>query len=189
MSDALYEKTEAFCALYTEDRLTAILEAGIVILQQSRREGTVDDITFSRIDQHDVINHTFYGYFQHEGEEVCFSIDNGNNAGTVVNEFGENTDLSPVREVTVYRLKAKKSPSWGPNPDETELAYAERVAAWRKRNDMIVERWSREPWFQEMERSYNYDRHFAPGGKIETHYREKAEKRGLVFEPETVEVD
>jgi hypothetical protein len=30
-----------------------------------------------------------------------------------------------------------------------------------------------------MERSYNYDRHFQPGGKIENHYRDKADKRGL----------
>lgn len=183
------EKTEAFCRLYGDEKIEAILEAGIVILQQSRREGTVGEITFSRIDQHDAINHTFYGYFQHGEEEVCFSIDNGNWNGTVVNEFGEDTDLSPAREVTVYRLKAKPTPSWGPNPDETVEAYVDRVEAWRKRNEVIMDHWRKEPWFQEMERSYNYDRHFQPGGKVEDHYRAKAAKRGLVFEPETIHVD
>lgn len=180
------DKTEAFCAQYGEDRLTAILEAAYTLLGRSARAGTVDDITFSHIEQHDAINHTLLGYFQHGEEEVCFSIDNGNWNGTVVNEFGEDTDLDPKFERTVYRLHARSVPSWGPNPGEDVLAYAERVDAWRTRNALILSLWRKEPWFQELERSYNYDRHFQPGGKVEDHYRAKAAQRGLVFEPETI---
>ena len=44
----------------------------------------------------------------------------------------------------------------------------------------VLAYWRKEQWFKDMEQSYNYDRHFAPGGATETYYREKASKKGLV---------
>jgi hypothetical protein len=45
--------------------------------------------------------------------------------------------------------------------------------------DAIAELWRMEPWFAEIIRSYAYDKHFAPGGRTETYYRDKAQSKGL----------
>lgn len=174
------DRTEEFCRLYGEDRVTQIIEAMIELRRQSRESGTVDDITFTDITAHDAINHTMIGYFQHDGDEVCFNIDNGNWNGTVVNSFGEDADMTPP-PITVWRLRPKEVPSWGPDGDETPAQYAKRVETWRKRNDVIFAHWKTEKWFQDLERSLNYDRRFAPGLKTDEHYRAAAEKRGLVI--------
>jgi hypothetical protein len=187
MSDALYEKTEEFCRLCGEDRLTAILEASLEIMRQSRESGTVGDITFSDIVKHDAINWTVYGYFQHDGDEVCFNIDNGNWAGTVVNSFGEDTDMEPPTGRSVWKLKLPDRPTWGPKPEETMESYAERVAAWRERNKIIFAHWQSETWFKDLERGMNYDKFFAPGSKTDAHYRDKAARRGLAIGSEWVE--
>jgi hypothetical protein len=172
------DQTGAFCQTYGEDQLEAILDAGLKVIQRSRDEGSEGSITFSHIERHDAINYTFIGYFQHGEEEVCFRIQNGNWNGTVVDSFGEETDMEPP-ERYVYVLESIDIPSWGPNADETVEAYAERVEAWRTRNAKIMAFWRKEPWFQELERSINYDKMFAPGLKTDSHYRAKADARGL----------
>jgi hypothetical protein len=36
-------------------------------------------------------------------------------------------------------------------------------------------------WFKDKEMGYNYDSHFAPGGKTEAYYRDWADSLGLII--------
>jgi len=176
MTDALYEKTEAFCALYGDDRLSAICEA---YYTNGSEAGTYGDITFSDIVRHDAINATLYGYFAHDGEEICFQIDDGNWAGTVVREFGEDTNLTPPAGHT--RRLFDTGPGIGHGSLPSRTALLDLYLGWTQGAHM--------PEFRKMESDYAYDAHFAPGLKTSTHYRDWATQKGLVLASAWIEDD
>lgn len=129
--------------------------------------GLVDGVTLLDIQQHNACNHTLSGVIEVDGESYGFIIDSGDWNGTVVRAWGDPDDVGVA-----------------PEPEQSEpITFVPRSAAlsitspamWR-----VYLAWRKEPWFREMERSYNYDRHFHPGSKTERHYREKAGRRGLV---------
>ncbi len=169
----MYEKTDAFVAAYGEDRLTQIVEAAY---GNGDEAGTYGDITFSDIVRHDAINKTLYGYFQHGEEEVCFEIQDGNWAGTVVRGFGEDADLTPPSGHHARVFDMRMQDQWAALPARTALLDLYR--SWI--NGEVGD-------FQKMERGYAYDAHFAPGLKTTEHYRAYCEKRGVVISGEWVD--
>ena len=151
-----------FCAK-VDDTAVAFLEELCDMAWSSDKKS--ERIRISSSHTHDACNHTYSGTFLHEGVEYGFVIDNGNWNGTVVREWGPADDIGTYEapRPTIYTfipingaLKEDSAAMWG--------VYL----AWRKTE-----------WFRKMEHDYNYDRHFAPGGKTESHYREMAAKRGM----------
>lgn len=119
--------------------------------------------SFSDVNQINACNYRFMAFYDApNGEEWCVTCADGDFGGSEVLEFSKDVLLElEEHRPTIYSFKPTK---WLPQ------GMFGVYLAWRK-----------EPWFQEMERSYNYDRFFAPGGKTETHYRDKAAKRGLTI--------
>jgi hypothetical protein len=146
----------------TEETLERICEA-----HWSSHGKDADGVHFSDIHTHNACNHTLSGTVDVDGVIYGFVIDSGNNAGTVVREWGPADDVGvyepgpPVRWTLVPK---------NPNLKETSPALWSVYLAWQK-----------ESWFAKMISDYSYDRHFQPGCQIENHYRALADKRGLKF--------
>lgn len=128
----------------------------------------VDGISISSTHRHDAINCTHSGTFTHGGTEYGFVIDNGNWAGTVVREWGMADDVG------LY--EPPKPTIWTFVPQNGTLKE-DRPAMWG-----VYLEWRKSKWFKEKERGYNYDKHFAPGGKTESYYRDWAATKGLKIE-------
>lgn len=131
------------------------------------REGASGPVTLLDVQQHNACNHTLSGTIRLGDEIYGFIIDSGDWAGTVVRAWGDPEEVGVADE---------------PEPQEPRTFLPRNPALFHESPAMwsVYLAWRKEPWFREMERSYNYDRHFQPGGKIEGHYRDKAGKRGLV---------
>jgi len=130
------------------------------------------DVTITDLHRHDAINVTVSGHLTHEGREWHFIIDDGNWAGTVVREWGTVDEVGCYEPPppTIFRLV--------PLNDNLE---AERPQMYK-----VYLAWKSIDWFKKLESDYNYDRHFAPGSKTESHYRAKASAKGLKFELQDV---
>lgn len=127
----------------------------------------INGVTFLAIHQHNACNHTLSGTIVHEGQTFGFIIDNGDWAGTEVRAWGDPEDVGVAPE---------------PEPPEPRTFIPRDRGLFLSRPELwsVYLAWRKEPWFRDLERSYNYDRHFQPGGKVEGYYAEKAAKRGLV---------
>lgn len=128
--------------------------------------GTHDGVTMLSVYQHNACNHTLSGTVEVDGQTYGFIIDSGDWNGTVVQAWGDPEDVGVAPE---------------PEPPEPR-AFVPRDddLAWKRPGMFgVYMAWRKETWLKDLERSYNYDRHFAPGGKTESYYREKAAKRGL----------
>ena len=129
--------------------------------------GSTDGVTFFDVQTHNACNHTFSGTIEIDGTVHGFIIDSGDWNGTVVRSWGDPEDVGvapePEEQEQITFL-----------PRDGNLFHAS-PAMWR-----VYLSWRKEPWFKDLERSYAYDRHFQPGGRTESYYREKASKRGLV---------
>lgn len=146
-----------------EDALTRICEA-----HWNRRGG--DGVTFFDIHQHDACNHTLRGHIEIDGHTYGFLIDNGNWDGTVVREWVTDTEdlggYEPPRP-TLYTYVPQK-------------ARADMFAGMLG----VYKYWTEQAWFKEKVQAYNYDRHFAPGGKTEKYYADWAATKGMRIAPE-----
>jgi hypothetical protein len=116
--------------------------------------------------RHNACNHTLSGEIEVDGDRYSFVIDSGDWGGTVVHEWCSPDEAKGFRE---------------PEPPEpyTFVPNAPNLLENRPALFKVYGMWRKEAWFKDLERGYNYDRHFAPGTKTESHYREKAQKRGL----------
>lgn len=134
----------------------------------NHQRGTRDGLTIRDVHQHDACNHTISGAieFDLDGELVYreFIFRSGNMGGDDMIEWGE--------DVGMYEPPEPDPMVFGPGPGADYRLIAQVYPLWRK-----------EKWLQDLESGYNYDRHFAPGGKTESHYRQKAAQRGLVAMP------
>ncbi len=128
--------------------------------------GKVDGVTISDVYQHNACNHTMTGAIERDdGVSTGFIIESGDWNGTVILAWGDPEDIGvftpPVVEPRTFvpinrHLKAEKPAMWA------------LYLFWRKAE-----------WFKELERNYNYDRHFHPGRQTEDHYRDLVRSRGL----------
>lgn len=124
-----------------------------------------DRITIGNIHQHNACNHTYSGTFTHEEIEYGFIIEIGDWNGSVVREFGlaENVGMYQAPEPTIYTFVPK-----------SETLKEDSPGMWN-----VYLEWRKEKWFKEKAQSYNYDKHFAPGGKTEKYYCDWATSKGL----------
>lgn len=152
-----------FCEKFGDDVAAVFLETLCDLGWNSERDS--DGIHISSSYQHDAANYTYSGIFTHEGVEYGFIIDNGNENGTVVREWGFAADVGEYKppKPTIY--------TFVPNND---MLKEDQPGLWG-----VYLEWRKAAWFQEKERGYNYDRHFAPGGKTESHYRDWAASKGM----------
>jgi len=116
---------------------------------------------------HNACNHTFSGTIVYEGEEFGFVIESGDRNGTQIDEWGPAEDVGTYQppQPTVYRLV----------PVDPDLK-SKSMGMWN-----VYMAWRNEDWFKKIESGYNYDRHFAPGGKTKTYWQGNAARRGLRF--------
>lgn len=157
----------AFCREHgddaAEDVLTRICEA------QWCGDWARFGIEIRDIHQWNACNHTISGEIEVKGVQYGFIVDNGDWAGTVVQEWGLADDVGTFDppEPTIYTLIPK-------NP----LLRFDSPGLWS-----VYLAWRGQSWFEEIVRGYNYDRHFAPGGKTESYWSAKADQRGLKLAP------
>lgn len=111
---------------------------------------------------HNACNCTVSGVVRYGGSQYGFVADNGDWDGLVLREFLVS-DKAPVYEV----------------PQPVEYTFVIKAARPTPLMEKIYAQWKETDWFKEKVRAYNYDRHFAPGIKTETHYREWASQKGL----------
>lgn len=117
------------------------------------------------VHRHNACNFTYVGEIDHEGQTYAFVIDSGDWAGTVVREW-----CAP-EHAKGYTPEYVEPPTFVP---EDDTLFQRSPAKF-----MVYGYWRTEYWFKEMERAYNYDRHFAPGHQTETTYRNMARAKGL----------
>lgn len=115
------------------------------------------------VHQHDAINYSFSGSIKLEDGDYGFIIQDGNFNGTVVEEWGKADDVGMYIP---------------PEPSEP-MSFVPIDPNLPKGLQKVYLKWRKEPWFKEKEGGYNYDRHFAPGGKTEEYYKKWAATRGL----------
>lgn len=152
----------AFCAKYGDDAGVDVMEKiADAMWERQPRHG----VTFRDIHQHNACNHTASGDIEYQGETFGFVIESGDRSGTVILEWGPSEDVGTYQPEppTIYTFV----------PQEDNLKET-RPGLWA-----VYLAWTKQPWFQEKERGYNYDRHFAPGGKTESYYRDWAATKGM----------
>lgn len=111
-------------------------------------------------------NHVYSGTVEHEDVSYGFQIESGDNNGTVVIEWGLEDDVGTFDP--------------GPPPEpRTFLPNDQFLSDHRPEMFDVYCHWRNTPWFKEKQGAYNYDRHFQPGSKIETHYRDWAATKGM----------
>lgn len=128
----------------------------------------INGVWISDVHTINACNHVYSGNVLIDGTDYGFIIESGDRVGTEIREWGLADDVGtydPGPPPEPLRLVPRDDNLWCDRP-----AMFAVYAAWRK-----------EKWFEDLERNYNYDRHFAPGGKTETYYRSKAEARGLKY--------
>lgn len=165
------EEFQKFVKRFGEDAVEEVLT---MICDAAWNGGELNGVKITHTYQHNACNHTYEGDVTFRGEEFSFVVDNGDWAGTVVRQWGDLGDVCFVAPEPPPRATFLPS-----------LSCSNPVLAAR-----IWVLWEKEAWFQEKVHGLNYDRHFAPGGATENHYRQWAESKGMTigFEDETERV-
>lgn len=167
MSTEAEKAFEAFCVEYGEKAGEEVMER-IADAMWSRKGD--DRLRINNFHTLNACNHVADGDIKHDGKWFSFSIESGDRNGTVIHGWGDLDDVAAYDPPCpiIYDLM----------PSNRSLEI-ERPGMFR-----VYLLWRQEKWFQDLSRSYNYDRHFAPGGKTESHWREKAASRGLIYVPD-----
>lgn len=139
----------------TEDLLQTICEA-----HYARDYKSNSALRFFEVHCEDITNYVLSGEIDHEGETYGFIIEDGNNAGTVVKEWGE--------DVGIYQP---------PKPDP--LTLLPKSINLPLNLLLLYFQWREEEWFKEQVRKTAYDFHFEPTNKIHSYWRNEADKHGL----------
>ncbi|WP_454813822.1 hypothetical protein [Labrys neptuniae] len=157
------EDFSAFCERFGDDVGIDIMER--MIDAAHAKDGRCGNIHVHDVHRHNACNHTYSGTVEHAGEIFGFIVHSGDWNGTDVEEWGPEDDVGtydPPRPTTYTFVPANRT-----------LKF-DRPAMWQ-----VYLQWRDQPWFKEKAHGYNYDRHFAPGGKTESHYRDWAASKGL----------
>jgi len=168
MSGSGEKAFEAFCAEYGEEAGEEVMERIADAMWTQKGD---DRLRINNFHTLNACNHVADGDIEHDGKWFSFSVESGDWNGTVIHGWGDLDDVAaydPPRP-TIYDLM----------PSNRSLEI-ERPGMFR-----VYLLWRQEKWFQDLARSYNYDRHFAPGGKTESYWRGKAASRGLVYAPDS----
>lgn len=150
-----------FGAQVAEDVLERICDAH----WSSGKDKSASGVVLTGTHAHNACNHTLTGHFDHEGETFHFVVDNGDWAGTVVQEFGTS------EEAGQYEPPAPAQYTFAPRDDALEH---KRPAMYQ-----VYLAWTQTSWFKEKLAAYHYDRHFQPGCVVEQQYSDWAASKGL----------
>ncbi|WP_406586427.1 hypothetical protein [Asaia lannensis] len=155
---------EQFCAKYGDDAGTEVMER---IGDAMFEKDPGDRIKILDVHALNACNHIVDGDIEHAGKWFSFSVESGDRRGTFVREWGAHGSVA----------------GYEPEPPIVYDLMPANRALEIKRPGMfgVYLAWREMEWFRKLAQSYNYDRHFAPGGKTENHYRAKGAERGLVF--------
>ena len=136
---------------------------------------TSDRVSVHSIFKHDMINKSFMATIYNEnGDEICeVSCRDGNWNGSEILKYGD-IDI-PKRYRTIYYLDISDRIK----SDERKLKTAK----------IIFDHWKEQDWFKKLESDINYDFHFEPTSKINKHYKEIAENKGLQIDSRQIEVE
>jgi hypothetical protein len=136
-------------------------------------------IKLTEVHRHDAVNYTISGTVLWDGVEYGFILNDGNWNGTDMQKWGLAEDVEPYvpEPPTIYTMV----------PTTDNLFYAGNLG-YVKFGQLYL-KWRTEEWFMDLVRGYNYDRHFSPGIVTETHFKEKAAKKGLKFVMEDTFID
>lgn len=121
--------------------------------------------------KHDVINVTVSGVFTLEGREFWFLLDNGNWNGTVLRGWEEAGEQA---------MAPSKPTQWTLVPNSTVISEALDA----QRGHILLQVWEAfltRKEVAEIPGKYAYDKFFAPGGKTETYWRDKAATYNLIL--------
>lgn len=162
-----------FSAKYNEDLATQILEGmcdaawrGEDSFKVTYIDADIDCSVSSEMIN--ASNHILSGSIYLDDDEWCYSVESGDNNGTVIHEWCREEDYQqydvppPVQAILV---------------PQDDFLKQERPEMYK-----VYLAWKKLDWFTEMQRSYNYDRMFAPGLKTEGYWKAKAAEKGLKFE-------
>ena len=126
---------------------------------------TLDGVRIADVHQINSANHVYSGTIEHDGKSFGFIVEMGDQRGCFVIEWGNADDVGRYEP-----------------PPPVVMTFVPRDPLLKeKRPELfaVYEAWTRTEWFKEKERSYNYDRHFQPGGYVEKHYRDWAASKGM----------
>jgi hypothetical protein len=126
-----------------------------------------ENISIDDVEKHDAINRTFSGSFEKDGQTWYFLAEDGNNNGSVINDFG-------LQEIEIERTYTRRIYS----PYIPLSATPES----RERIKHIYDLKRKSGEYEEMERKMNYDMYFDPTLKIHDHYRAWGKERGLTID-------
>jgi hypothetical protein len=110
------------------------------------------------IHQHNATNHVFSGTVDVDDEVYGFVVESGDNAGTVILDWGLEDDVKPYEpgEPTFYTFTVKGIDF---KPEKEKEIILKNTTSLKK------------PIHLKKVRAYNYDRHFSPGVVVEEHYK------------------
>ena len=164
MSNAGKKAFEAFCAKYGEKAGEEVMER--IADAMWTRKGD-DRLRINNFHTLNACNHVADGDIEHGEEWFSFSVESGDRNGTVIHGWGDLDDVAAYDP---------------PKPTIYDLMPCNRALEIERPGMFgVYLAWRKEKWFQDLVRSYNYDRHFAPGCKTEKCWPGKAADRGLVY--------
>jgi len=156
-----------FCAEHGDDVAADVMDR----LAEAAWSGSCDGVKVLDRHHHNVVNVTMTAKITVADKEYGAIVDCGDWNGTVIREWGDHEEVGYYQppKPTIYTFIPNK---W--LPDGLFKLY---------------QRWTKEDWFKEKVHAYNYDKHFAPGGKTENHYRDWAKSKGLEIVTEESQAD
>jgi len=156
-----------FCNKFGDDLASSILET----IHNLKKGQTIDGVHMYDIHQHNATNHVFSGTVDVDDEVYGFVVESGDNAGTVILDWGLEDDVKPYEpgEPTFYTFTVKGI-DFKPEKEKEIIL---------KKYNIIKET----DTFKEKVRAYNYDRHFSPGVVVEEHYKKWANDHGFEITP------
>jgi hypothetical protein len=138
-------------------------------------DSTSENVSILSVHKIDVINLEAYGVFTDKnGKEISFELENGNRDGSRILDFGEDFEKpEKLQSIQYYDLNEEALTSLKSVLSDVEYKQAE-ISFNITRNKFEELR----PMFDEESRKMDYDKHFSPTHKINTHYNELMNKFG-----------
>lgn len=137
----------------------------------SLEEGEDGYVWVADIQDLNVCNQAITGTFWIDGTEYSFEAECGDWNGWVWRSISAD---APVPTIEIHHTK------WALEPNNELVGDA----LMKGEGKFLIAKWdaliSREPC-KSIPGSYSYDRHFQPGGSVETHWKDKAAKYGFVL--------
>jgi hypothetical protein len=135
----------AFCKRFGDEAGESVLER----ICEAHWSGSGPGVRLTDIHQHNACNHTLSGTVEHRGEAFGFVIESGDRNGTVILQWGDPEDIEAFKpeKPTLYTFVP-----------QDDFLKERRPEMYR-----VYLAWTKEDWFNEKARNYNYDRHFSAG--------------------------